>query len=128
MSLQSQLNSFVVRVANLFQQIDSRTGALDRLDTVAKSDIVAAINELAARPVGGSGGSGSSGGSGGVAYRHQQNSPATVWVINHNLGFWPAVSIVDTGGFEIEADVRHMSANQVVIVFAIPLAGVARLI
>lgn len=126
MSLQSQLNSFVARVANLFQQIDSRTGALDRLDTVAKSDIVAAINELAARPVGCSGGSGSNGGS--VAYRHQQSAPATVWTINHNLGFWPSVSIVDTGGFEIEADVRHMSVNQVVVVFAIPLAGVARLI
>lgn len=121
MSLQSQLNSFVTRVAEMFQQAELRTGPLERLDTAAKSDLVAAINELAARPVGGGGSSS------GVAYQHSQASPAMAWTINHNLGFRPSVSIVDTGGNEIEADVRHTSANQLVIVFAIPLAGVARL-
>jgi hypothetical protein len=121
MSLQSQLNSFVTRVAELFQQVETRTGPLAHLDTDAKSDLVAAINELAARPtVGG-------GSSSGVAYQHNQVSAAGVWTINHNLGFRPSVSILDTGGNEIEADVRHTSTNQLVIYFAIPLAGVARL-
>ena len=121
MSLQSQLNSFVTRVAEMFQQVDSRTGLLNRLDTSAKSDLVTAINELAARPTG----VGTS--SSGVAYQHNQASATNAWTVNHNLGFRPSVSILDTGGNEIEADVRHTSANQLVIYFAIPLAGVARL-
>jgi hypothetical protein len=63
-----------------------------------------------------------------VAYLHTQNVPATVWTINHNLGLRPAVSIIDTGGNEVEAEVSHTSTNQLVIRFAIPLAGLARLI
>ena len=66
MSLQSQLNSFVTRVAEMFQQVETRTGALDRLNTSAKSDLVTAINELAAREIGG--------GSSGVAFTHSQVS------------------------------------------------------
>ena len=55
MSLQSQLNSFVVRVAERFGGVEARTGALDRLKTDAKTDLVAAINELAERPTNGGG-------------------------------------------------------------------------
>lgn len=69
MSLQSQLNSFVTRVAEMFQQVETRTGALDRLNTSAKSDLVTAINELAAREIGG--------GSSGVAFTHSQVSATT---------------------------------------------------
>jgi hypothetical protein len=54
-------------------------------------------------------------------------SAATLWTINHNLGFRPAVAILDSGGNEIEADVVHTGPNQLVIHFAIPVAGVARL-
>lgn len=119
MSLQSQLNSFVTRVAEMFQQVESRTGPLDQLNTSAKSDLVTAINELAAREIGG--------GSSGVAFTHSQVSAATLWTINHNLRFRPSVSILDAGGNEIEADVVHTGPNQLVIHFAVPVAGVARL-
>ena len=120
MSLQSQLNSFVVRVAERFGGVEARTGALDRLKTEAKTDLVAAINELAERPTNG-------GGAGSQTYEFVQVSPARVWTVNHNLGLRPAVSIVDIGGAEVEADVRHTSPNQLVIHFAIPIAGLARL-
>ena len=120
MSLQSQLNSFVTRVAEMFQQVESRTGPLHQLNTSAKSDLVTAINELAARGNGGST-------TGGVAYTHLQSLPNTVWTINHNLGMRPAVTILDTGGNEVEADVVHTSFNQLVIRFAVPIAGIARL-
>lgn len=119
MSLQSQLNSFVTRVAEMFQQVESRTGPLHQLNTSAKSDLVTAINELAAREIG-------NGGSG-IAFTHSQVSAATLWTINHNLGFRPTVAILDSGGNEIEADVVHTGPNQLVIHFAIPVAGVARL-
>lgn len=118
MSLQSQLNSFVLRVAEKFDGLDKRTGSLNHLSTVAKSDLVAAINELATH---------NPGSSTGIAYTHVQLVAETIWTVNHNLGMRPAVTILDSGGTEVEADVRHMNTNQLVIRFAIPVAGVARL-
>jgi hypothetical protein len=47
--------------------------------------------------------------------------------VNHTLGTRPAVAIVDSGGNEVEADVVHVSANQLLIRFAIPFTGLARL-
>jgi hypothetical protein len=124
MSLQSQLNSLVLKVAERFAQAESRTGALDRLRTETKTDLVAAINELAGRSPGGDP---TGGGSGGEAFVFVQSAPSRVWVVNHNLGWRPAVSVVDTGGAEVQGDVRHTHLNQLVISFVIPLAGVARL-
>jgi len=115
MSLQAQIYSFVERVAEMFQAVDGRIGGLDRLDTTAKADLVTAINEIAARSTSG------------VAYTHTQSVPLAVWTVNHNLGTRPAVAIVDSGGNEVEADVVHVSANQLLIRFAIPFTGLARL-
>ena len=121
MSLQSQLNSLVLRVAEKFDGLEERAGSLEQLDTVAKSNLVVAINELAARPIGG----GTS--STGIAYTHVQLVAEAIWAVNHNLGMRPAVTILDSGGTEVEADVMHMNANQLVIRFAIPISGTARL-
>ena len=120
MSLQAQILSFVERVAEKFAGVDARIGGIDQLDTLDKSNLVTAINELAARGNGGST-------SGGVAYTHLQSLANTAWTINHNLGMRPAVTILDTGGNEVEADVAHTSFNQLVIRFAVPIAGIARL-
>jgi capsid protein len=46
MSLQTQLNSFVLRVAEEFNSVKGRTGVLADLSTTEKSNLVAAINEL----------------------------------------------------------------------------------
>ena len=46
MSLQTQLNSFVLRVADEFNTVKSRTGPLAALTTTDKSSLVSAINEL----------------------------------------------------------------------------------
>lgn len=118
MTLQAQIYSLVERIAERFSGVDARIGGLHRLDTTAKTDLVAAINELAAR---------SSASGSGVAFVHQQWVASTVWTVNHNLGLRPTVSILDAGGNEVEADVVHMSANQLLIRFAIPVAGLARL-
>lgn len=53
MSLQAQLNSFVLRVAQEFNTAKGRTGDLAALATVDKSSLVAAINELQAQFAGG---------------------------------------------------------------------------
>ena len=48
MSLQTQLNSFVLRVAEEFNTVKGRTGTLTALTTTDKTSLVAAINELKA--------------------------------------------------------------------------------
>lgn len=46
MSLQTQINSFVLRVAEEFNAVKGRTGTLTDLTTTDKSSLVAAINEV----------------------------------------------------------------------------------
>lgn len=61
------------------------------------------------------------------SYEHIQNTPATQWVINHNLGYYPSVELLTVGGKEFEADVTHTTPNQVVVNSLIAIAGRARL-
>ena len=127
MSLQIQIYSLVERIAQKFGAIDSRIGILDQLDTNSRLDLVSAINEVAATASSNSSTGPTVPSSSGVAYMHLQSSPALVWTVNHNLGVRPTVSLVDTGGNEVQADIVHTSANQLQVRFALPLAGVARL-
>lgn len=62
----------------------------------------------------------------GAAYVHMQASAAAEWIVNHNLGARPHVTVLSTGGAEIEASVTHVSVNQLLINFAAPQAGSAR--
>lgn len=61
------------------------------------------------------------------AFVFQQTDPATVWTINHNLGIFPSVYVIDTAGQECEGKVNHVNTNQVVITFSAAFAGQARL-
>lgn len=67
------------------------------------------------------------GAGGASAYVHDQASGSDAWNINHNLGYRPAVTVYSVGGAEIEAEVLHLSANQVRVYFINATAGVARL-
>lgn len=59
---------------------------------------------------------------------HTQNVPSTVWTINHNLGSFPNVYVLDTAGDECEGDVDNPTVNQTVITFSAAFAGTARLV
>jgi hypothetical protein len=56
-----------------------------------------------------------------------QGAPANPWVINHNLGFYPNVTVVDSGGSVVEGDITYPSASQVQVAFAGAFAGAAYL-
>lgn len=62
-----------------------------------------------------------------TGFIHLQSAPASTWTINHNLGYRPAVEILDSGGQEIEANVSHPTANQAVVQLNPATAGIARL-
>jgi len=63
----------------------------------------------------------------GAEFIYTQSAPSTTWTINHNLGFRPAVELLNAGGQEIEGDIAHTSVNQVVVTLNPATAGQARL-
>jgi len=67
--------------------------------------------------VGPPGSPGPPGGSAGATHIFTQGSPATQWVILHNLGWFPSVTVVDTGGTVIQPDVHYDSDDQVTLTF-----------
>jgi hypothetical protein len=83
-------------------------------------DGVTAWNGLAYDAEGGGGSS--------AAYVHNQGTPATTWTINHNLGFRPAVELLDSGSQEIDGAISHPTVNQTVITLSPATAGLARLL
>jgi hypothetical protein len=64
----------------------------------------------------------------GSTHTHTQSAAAAEWVINHNFGYRPSVTLYSTGGAEIEGEVLHTSVNQARAYFAVPVAGSARCI
>jgi hypothetical protein len=62
-----------------------------------------------------------------TSFVYNQSAPSTIWVINHNLGFYPYVLTLDGGGTMIEGEIRYNSNTQVEVEFSTALAGVAHL-
>lgn len=58
-------------------------------------------------------------------YTHGQGSAAALWTVNHNLGFYPQVTVLSPGGLELTAAIQHVSINQALVAFNIPTAGTA---
>jgi hypothetical protein len=64
----------------------------------------------------------------GGAFEHQQTTPAAVWTITHNLGYYPAgVRTEDSTGTEIMGATDYPNANTVRVTFNWPVSGTAYL-
>ena len=64
-------------------------------------------------------------GGGDLSYVHNQTTPSDVWNVTHSLIKKPAVSYFDHEGYEVEADIQHLSDNAVTITFSEPFTGTA---
>ena len=64
----------------------------------------------------------------GIPEVFQFTQPSQVWVINHNLGYYPQVTVYSLAHVEVEADVINVSVNQVQVQFSQPFAGSAQLL
>lgn len=62
-----------------------------------------------------------------VSFVHNQVSASSSWLIDHDLGFYPNVSVQDDLGKDIECGIVHHSLIQIELQFLVPKAGVARL-
>lgn len=58
-------------------------------------------------------------------YTHTQLSPASSWIITHNLGKYPSVCITDSAGNIVFGDVKHESNNKVILSFTVAFSGKA---
>lgn len=56
-----------------------------------------------------------------------QNVAASTWVINHNLGKYVSVTIVDSAGTVVNGEIEYNSINQVTVTFRSPFTGEAYL-
>ena len=70
---------------------------------------------------------GGGGTSGPVAYVHTQGTVAASWLIEHNLGFFPNVTVIDSSGATCEGDVAHIDSNTLTIQFSGGFTGTAYL-
>lgn len=66
-------------------------------------------------------------GDGDLNYVHEQNISASEWIIEHNLGKYPSVTITTTSGSVVEGDITHNSKNKLTINFSAPFKGYADL-
>ncbi len=62
-----------------------------------------------------------------VSYVHNQLSSATTWTVNHNLNFYPNVTVYDSAGSMVEGSVNHSTATSLTITFSSAISGKAYL-
>ena len=61
------------------------------------------------------------------AYAHMQGVPSATWTINHNLGFKPNITVVDSAGNIVEGAYDYVSNNQLIATFSGAFSGTAYL-
>lgn len=61
------------------------------------------------------------------AHIHNQSAASTEWVITHNLGKYPSVSVVDSSGAEVIGEVEYLTDTQLKVKFSAAFSGKAYL-
>lgn len=75
-----------------------------------------------------SSGSGSSGRGGNDArYTYTKIAPADIWEVEHNLGKFPSVTVVDSAGSVVQGEIEYIDRNNVRVTFTGAFAGFAYL-
>lgn len=62
-----------------------------------------------------------------VTYVHTQSVASDEWVIDHNLDRYPSVSVVDSAGNVIHANVNYITADSLTVEFTAMFSGKAYL-
>jgi hypothetical protein len=62
-----------------------------------------------------------------LSYVHNQSVPSDTWTIEHNLGFIPNITVVDSAGTVVEGSYNYPSDKTVVLSFTGSFSGKAYL-
>ncbi len=97
--------------------------------TVIDEPPVQVVQVVTAGPIGPRGPEGPEGPMGPFAPVFDQHfaDPALIWVINHNLGVVPVVTLYDENHEEITGDIQAPDRNTIIVTFEVPFSGTARL-
>jgi len=74
-----------------------------------------------------SGGSGGGGTGGPMSYIHTQPTVSATWMVEHHLGWFPNVTVIDSAGSTVEGDVAHIDNETMTISFSGAFTGTAYL-
>lgn len=61
------------------------------------------------------------------AYHHVQGISSNTWDVEHNLGFYPNVTTMDSSGSIAEGEIEHLSKYRLRVIFSAPFSGNAYL-
>lgn len=56
-------------------------------------------------------------------YVHEQATASAEWVVTHNLGKFPSVSVADSAGSVVEGDVTYLNENEIRLNFSALFSG-----
>lgn len=62
---------------------------------------------------------------GGTQFLLNQVAPAATWLVAHNLGYFPHITILDSSGEVVLTDIHHADVNNAVLTFSSPTTGKA---
>lgn len=62
-----------------------------------------------------------------VAYHHTQSIASANWVINHNLGWYPNLTVQDSSGSVVEGEIAYNNSNTLTVTFTGAFSGDAYL-
>ena len=63
----------------------------------------------------------------GTTYIHHQQVAAKTWRVEHDLGGYPSVTVVDSSGRYVIGDVQYLDENTIEVSFSASFAGKAYL-
>jgi hypothetical protein len=90
-------------------------GAMYRVIASPASPVIRLVSIGIQGPAGVSGGS----------YTHEQNIPASTWVVNHNLGYKPNIRVKNSAGDYVIAYITDTNNNTSNIIFEAANSGEA---
>lgn len=62
-----------------------------------------------------------------VSFAHNQLASSATWTVNHNLNFYPNVTVYDSAGSMVEGSVDHPTVTSLTITFSSAISGKAYL-
>lgn len=113
--------------------IQRETEVIEVLESSTTLEIVEAaepevVEIVGAGPQGPRGPPGPPGPPGGdLSTKFEQNAAQAVWTIDHELGKYPSVTVVDSAGDAVEGAVSYPSIGRVIVRFSAAFAGTAYL-
>lgn len=119
MLVETAAGTELLQVAAPAEQLREVAYVQEVLDTGARSEVV----EVGVQGPPGPPGPRGPAGDGDKHYVHTQGVPAAAWTIVHGLGKYPAVTLEDSTGEEVEGAISYDGPNQLTVTFSAAFSG-----